>query len=124
MTPTSQRQINRGDVFWVGPADDGGPNPNHPHPHVVVQDDVFNHSRVSTVLVVALSTNLHRASEPGNILLDPGEANLPKPSVVITAQIASIPKTRLGERVGALSPARVDQILDGLRFLQATYFRR
>lgn len=124
MTPSSQSRINRGDVFWIGPADDGGPNPNHPHPHVVVQDDLFNHSRVCTVIVCALSTNLHRASEPGNILLDPGEANLPKPSVVITGQIASVPKTRLGEYIGSLSPARVDQILDGLRLLQATYFRR
>lgn len=122
MTPSTP--IHRGDVFWIGPDDEGGPNPNHPHPHVVVQDDLFNHSRVSTVIVVALSTNLRRAGEPGNILLDPGEANLPKPSIVITAQIASVSKSRLGNRIGTLSPARVDQILDGLRFLQATYFRR
>lgn len=125
MTPTPPPRINRGDVFWIGPDADGGPNPNHPHPHVVIQDDLFNHhSRISTVIVVALSTNLRRAGEPGNILLDPGEANLPKPSIIIPAQIASVPKSRLGERIGALSPTRVDQILDGLRFLQATYFRR
>jgi len=122
MTPSTP--IHRGDVFWIGPDREGGPNPNHPHPHVVVQDDVFNHSRVSTVIVCALSTNLRRASEPGNVLLDPGEANLPRPSVVITAQVASVPKTRLGEYIGTLSPTRVDQILHGLRFLQASYFRR
>lgn len=123
MTPTSPPLINRGDVFWIDPVE-GEPNPNHPHPHVVIQDDLFNHSRISTVIVVALSTNLRRAGEPGNILLDPGEANLPKPSIVITAQIASVPKSRLGEYIGSLSPARVDQIVDGLRFLQSTYFRR
>jgi len=122
MTPSTK--ISRGDLFWIGPDGEGGPNPNHSHPHVVVQDDVFNHSRVSTVIVCALTTNLHRASEPGSVLLDPGEGNLPKPSVVLSAQIASVPKTRLGPRIGSLSPERVDQILDGLRFLQATYFRR
>jgi len=122
MTPSTK--ISRGDLFWIGPDGEGGPNPNHSHPHVVVQDDVFNHSRVSTVIVCALTTNLHRASEPGSVLLDPGEGNLPKPSVVLPAQIVSVSKTRLGPRIGSLSPERVDQILDGLRFLQATYFRR
>ncbi|KYF52510.1 hypothetical protein BE08_06465 [Sorangium cellulosum] len=33
-------------------------------------------------------------------------------------------KARLGERIGSLSDARVDQILAGLRFQQASFFRR
>jgi mRNA interferase MazF len=90
----------------------------------VVQDDVFNHSRVSTVIVCALTSNLHRAAEPGNVLLDPGEGGLPRQSVVVVSQIAAVDKARLGERIGALSEARVEQILAGLRFQQASFFRR
>ena len=111
--------INRGDIFWF--ALDGS---SYSHPHVVVQDDVFNHSRISTVIVCALTTNLAKASEPGNVLLDPGEGDLPKQSVVVVSQICSVEKASLGEAIGALSEARVEQILAGLRFLQRSFFMR
>lgn len=99
---------------------DRGPSPDRSHPHVVVQDDVFNHSRVDTVIVCALTSNLHRASEPGNVLLEPGEGNLPRRSVVVVSRVSSVEKARLGARIGA----RVEQILAGLRFQQASFFRR
>src|SRR5690242_18819080 len=117
-------RINRGDVFWIGPDDSRGPVPSYSHPHVVVQDDVFNHSRITTVVVCALTSNLHRANEPGNVLLDVGEGNLPRQSVVVVSQISSVEKTRLGERIGSLSDARVEQILAGLRFQQVSFFAR
>ena len=98
--------------------------PGYPHPHVVVQDDVFNHSRITTVVVCALTSNLHRAKEPGNVLLEAGEGNLPRQSVVVVSQISSVDKARLGERIGSLSDARVGQILAGLRFQQASFFSR
>jgi len=120
----SSATIHRGDVFWVGPDQARGSAPSYCHPHVVVQDDVFNHSRITTVIVCALTSNLHRANEPGNILLEPGEGSLPEPSVVVVSQISAIDKARLGELIGALSPARVDQIVAGLRFQQASFFSR
>ncbi len=114
--------IHRGDIFWVAPDDARGPAPSYSHPHVVVQDDVFNHSRVTTVIVCALTSNLRRAGEPGNVLLDAGEGDLPRQSVVVVSQISSVDKARLGERVGALSGERVEQILAGLRFQQRSFF--
>src|SRR5882724_3076683 len=123
-TGTRSATINRGDLFWIGPDDSRGPVPSYSHPHVVVQDDVFNHSRITTVVVCALTSNLHRANEPGDVLLDVGEGNLPKQSVVVVSQISSVDKARLGERIGSLSDARVEQILAGLRFQQASFFGR
>ena len=123
-TGVSSRRVDRGDLFWLRSDDSRGPGPSYSHPHVVVQDDVFNHSRIDTVIVCALTTNLHRASEPGNVLLDAGEGNLPEQSVVVVSQISSVDKASLGERIGALSDARVEQVLAGLRFQQASFFRR
>ena len=124
--PTNARseRIDRGDVFWIEPDDSRGTVPGYPHPHVVVQDDVFNHSRISTVVVCALTSNLHRASWPGNVLLAEGEGNLPRRSVVVVSQVSSVEKARLGERIGSLSDARVEQIVAGLRFQQASFFER
>ena len=115
--------IDRGDVYWIVLDDDRG-TPGLAHPHVVVQDDVFNRARITTVVVCALTSNLERAREPGNVLLDPGEADLPRQSVVVVSQISSVDKTRLGARIGTLSSARVDQIIAGLRFQQASFFAR
>lgn len=115
------REVNRGDLFWIAVDEDRG---TYAHPHVVVQEDVFNRSRITTVIVCALTTNLGKASEPGNVLLDEGEGNLPKRSVVVVSQIDAVEKARLGERIGSLSQERVDQIVAGLRFLQASFFAR
>jgi mRNA interferase MazF len=90
----------------------------------VVQDDVFNQSRITAVVVCALTSNLSRANEPGNVLLEIEEGNLPKQSVVVVSQISSVNKTHLGQRIGALSDARVEQVLAGLRFQQASFFER
>lgn len=115
--------IRRGDIFWVVPEEPQGSVPAIPHPHVVIQDDVFNRSRVPTVIVCALTSNLKRAAEPGNVLLEPGEGDLAKRSVVVVSQVSSVLKSRLGGFIGTLSEARVEQILAGLRFQQASFFQ-
>ena len=122
-TRDPSRLIHRGDIFWIAPDESGEGPPGVPHPHVVVQDDVFNYSRISTVVVCALTSNLKRASEPGTVLLDLGEGDLGKQSVVIASQVSSVRKDRFGEYIGALSRTRVDEVVSALRFLQASYFR-
>jgi mRNA interferase MazF len=119
-TVADSPRIDRGDLFWIAPGT--APDAAYPHPHVVVQDDVFNHSRITTVVVCALTSNLQRATEPGNILLEEGEGTLPWQSVVVVSQISSVDKARLGERIGSLSARRVEQILAGLRFQQLSFF--
>ncbi len=108
--------VNQGDVFWAQ-LEDG-----IPHPHVVIQDNLLNHSRIQTVAACALTSNLKRASLPGNVLLEAGEANLPKPSVVEASKVSSIPKAALGAYIGAVSAERISQILAGMRFLQASFY--
>jgi mRNA interferase MazF len=116
--------IRRGDIFWIEPDGSRGSVPGSPHPHVVVQDDVFNRSRIHSVVVCALTTNLKRANEPGNVLLDPGEGNLAKQSVVVVSQVSAVEKSQLGAHIGRLDDQRVEQVLAGMRFQQAAYFDR
>ena len=109
--------IKQGDVFWIDLDDPSGSEPGYRHPHVVVQNNLFNHSRINTVVVCALTSNLKRAQAPGNVLLTPREANLPKQSVVNVSQIFTVDKTQLSEKIGVLSTRRVREILNGLRLL-------
>lgn len=116
--------INQGDIYWIEPSAESDTSlGNHPHPYVVVQDNLFNHSRIKTVIVCALSTNTRCANSYGNVLLTVGEANLPRQSVVIVSKISTIEKAQLGNYVGTLSVERVRQILAGLRLLQSSFMR-
>ena len=107
--------IHQGDIFWIELEEPVGSEPGYRHPHVVIQNNLFNQSRINTVIVCTLSSNLRRASVPGNVLLDAGEAGLSKQSVVLTSQIFTLDKSQLGELIGTLVGRRVRQILDGIR---------
>ena len=109
--------INQGDLFWVDLGDPAGSEPGYRHPHVVVQNNLFNRSRINTVVVCALTSNLRRAGAPGNVLLEEGEANLPRQSVVMVTQIFTLDKRDLGDWIGSLSPWRVRQILEGIHLV-------
>jgi mRNA interferase MazF len=67
--------------------------------------------------VCSLTSNLKRAEGPGNVLLEADEANLPKRSVVNISQLYTVDKADLVEKIGTLSPDRVQQILDGIYLL-------
>ncbi len=112
-------KIKQGDMFWVAITEQEGVSQLRAHPHVVIQDDAINQSRVATVVTCALTTNLKRAEWPGNVLLEAGEGNLEKASVVLVSQVQAVEKSALGEHIGTLSGERMKQILSGLRFLQA-----
>ena len=109
--------IRQGDIFWVDLGEPEGSEPGYRHPHVVVQNNVFNKSKISTVVVCALTSNLQRATAPGNVLLKKGEANLKKESVVNISQIVTLNKSDLIEKIGTLSPVRMKQIVEGLKLL-------
>ena len=109
--------ISQGDVFWVDLGQPSGSAPGFRHPHVVIQNNVFNRSRIHTVVTCALTSNLDRAKAPGNVQLKKGEANLPKPSVVNVSQIFTVDKRDLSEKIGVLSPQRLRQILDGIHLV-------
>jgi mRNA interferase MazF len=86
-------------------------------PFVVVQNNLFNRSRINTVVVCAVTSNLRRARDPGNVLLAPGEANLSGQSVINVSQVFTVDKGDLQHRIGTLDRERVREIVDGLRLL-------
>jgi mRNA interferase MazF len=106
--------INQGDIYWIELDEPTGSEPGYSHPHVVVQNNVFNASRINTVIVCALTSNIKRAEAPGNVLLEKGEANLSKQSVVLVSQIFTVDKSQLGEFIGTLPEYRVKQIIEGI----------
>jgi mRNA interferase MazF len=109
--------INQGDVFWVDLGEPSGSEPAYRHLHLVIQNNVFNRSRIGTVVVYSLTSNLQRAESPANVFLEKGEANLPKPSVVNVTQIFTVDKQDLTEKIGSISRNRLVQVLEGIDLL-------
>jgi mRNA interferase MazF len=109
--------IRQGDIFWVDLGIPKGSAPGYRHPHVVIQNNVFNASKINTLVVCALTSNLKRAKAPGNVLLKKGEGNLKKDSVVNISQIITIDKSDLVEKIGSLPPEKVKEIIEGVKLL-------
>ena len=107
--------IRQGDIYWIEMEEPVGSAPGYRHPHVVVQNNLFNSSRINTVVVCALTSNLRRGEAPGNVLLEEGEGGLSKRSVVVVSQLFTLDKRQLGEWIGALSSRRVGQIVEGVK---------
>ena len=109
--------IKQGDIYWVDLGSPSGSAPGFTHPHLVIQNNLFNQSKLNTVVVCALTSNVKRAEAPGNVLLRKGEANLKKKSVVNITQIVTVDKSDLKEKIGTLSSSRVNQVVEGIKLL-------
>ena len=109
--------IEQGEIYWVDLGDPSGSEPGYRHPHIVIQNNVFNASNINTVAVCPLTSNKKRGLSPGNVVLKKGEANLPKNSVVNITQIYTVNKTDLVEKIGKVDSARMQEIISGIQLL-------
>lgn len=106
--------IAQGEVWWADLAEPSGSAPGFRRPVVVVQGDAFNHSRIATVVCVALTSNLRWADAPGNVLLAARATGLPKDSVANVSQLVTLDRAALTEQVGALPGKTLELVLLGI----------
>ena len=109
--------VQQGEVYWIDLGEPAGSEPGYRRPHVVIQNNVFNASRIGTVVVCAITSNAQRARAPGNVLLQAGEANLSRVSVVNVSQLITVDRSLLEEKIGVLSERSVHQIVSGIKLL-------
>jgi len=109
--------LNQGEIYWIDTGPPSGSGPVYRRPYVIVQNNVFNHSRINTVIVCGLTSNLARSGLPGHVLVAAGEGNLPKDSLVNATQVVTIDKRQLEERIGTLLPSRTREILDAIQLV-------
>ncbi len=105
----------RGEIWWANLPDPIGSEPGYRRPVLVVQDDAFTQSRISTVIVVIISSNIQLAEAPGNVRLPRGISGLPKDSVINVSQILTVDKTFLVERIGSIPDFLQEEVDAGLR---------
>jgi mRNA interferase MazF len=82
---------------------------------VLVQSNPFNQSRIATVIVAIITSNLALADAPGNVRVGKSESGLAKTSVVNVSQVITLDRELLTQRVRGLPADTMRQIDEGLR---------
>jgi len=111
--------MQRGEIWWATLSPPRGSEPGYRRPVLIVQSDPFNRSRIGTVVVAAITSNLRLAAAPGNVRVGRGESKLRRDSVVNVSQILTLDKRYLGERLSRLSDHSMLEIERGLRLVLA-----
>jgi mRNA interferase MazF len=109
--------LRRGSIWWATLGEPRGSAPGFRRPVVVLQSDRFNRSRISTVVVVVVTSNLKLADAPGNVLLKGKAAGLARDSVANVSQLITVDKAVLTELVGQLPRKTLRRIEDGVRLV-------
>ncbi len=107
-------EVRRGQIWWVEFGQAVGSATAYRRPALVVQSDAFNASRISTVLVAPMTTNLRLADAPGNVLITKRRSGLPKDSVINVSLAAAIDRASLAEQQGRLDESTMSQVDRGL----------
>ncbi len=109
--------MKRGEIWWAALRPAAGSGPGFRRPVLVVQSNPFNDSRISTVIIAVITTNLALAAAPGNVRLGKAESGLARPSVINVSQVLTIDKSVLTDKVRALSAPIMYRVDGGLRLV-------
>ena len=86
-------------------------------PVLIVQDDGFNESRIKTIVVVPLTTNLRLLDAPGNVLLRKKVSKLKDDSAIIVTQLYAIDRGRLKEKITKVTKEIMEQVEIGMKLV-------
>jgi mRNA interferase MazF len=109
--------MTRGELWWADLGLPFGSEPGFRRPILVVQDDAFNKSKINTVIIIPLTTNLALAEAPGNVFAGQEETGLTKDSVLVVSQLSAIDKRRLIEFIGKIGKQTLEEAEEGIKLV-------
>ncbi len=109
--------IKRGEIWWAELPEPVGSEPGYKRPLLIIQSNDFNSSNINTIIAAVITSKLHLAAAPGNILLSAKKTKLPKKSVVNISQLITIDKSFLTEKIHILSNKVMEQVDIGIRLV-------
>lgn len=107
------QDIKRGEIYWVDWSPSRGSEQSGLRPALVVQNDVGNKFSPTTI-VAALTTAIEKPY-PFLVKVTAKESGLPKDSTVNLAVILTIDKTRLRNKCGELSDAKMLEVNEAIK---------
>jgi mRNA interferase MazF len=111
--------MKRGEVWIADLAEPRGSEPAKRRPVLIVQENALNQSRLNTIMVAPITSNLKRGSAPGNVALTVKQSGLRVESVALCCQVLCVDKAFLSQRTAALSEAVMARVDSALRITLA-----
>lgn len=109
--------MKRGQILWAELPEPKQSEPGYKKPVLIVQANEFNISKINTVVVVVITTNLKLAEAPGNVYLPRNISGLTKDSVINVSQILTLDKDFLTEGIVTLNNSSMVQVDEGLQLV-------
>jgi mRNA interferase MazF len=106
--------MERGELWWADLGLPRGSAPALRRPVLIISADQYNRSKLRTVTVAVLTSNVQLGALPGNVAVQADVAGLDADSVVNVTQLATIDKRSLEERIGVLPDWLMAQVDAGL----------
>jgi len=109
--------MTRGEIWRAEFGIPYGSEAGYNRPVLIVQDNSFNESRIKTIIVLPLTTNLRLLDAPGNVLIRNKESKLSHDSVILVAQLYAIDRSRLREKISKISKETMEQVEIGMKLV-------
>ncbi len=111
-------KYKKGEIWWADIDEPRDSEPGYRRPVVIIQSDEFNKSKISTIIVAVITSNLVLAKAPGNIALEVNKRlGLAKESVINVSQVLTLDKAYLNEKVGSLNVNEKLALTEGLKLV-------
>lgn len=104
----------RGEVYWVSLDPTVGTEIQKTRPAVIVSNDIGNELSARVIIAPMTSQGTQRVF-PFEVLVPAGEGGLRETSKIAMDQLRSVDRLRLGDKMGALTPERMDLVNRAIR---------
>jgi mRNA interferase MazF len=111
--------MKRGEIWWASLPNPVGSGPGYKRPVLVIQANSFNSSKIATVVVAVITSNLALAEAPGNLRIAKSDSGLSQPSVVNVSQLITIDKSVLTAKVKTLPSSVMVTVDEGVKLVLA-----
>ena len=102
-------EIKRGELYYADLSPVVGSEQGGVRPILIVQNDTGN-KYSPTIIAAAITSQLNKAKLPTHIELSANEFGLLKDSVILLEQIRTLDKRRIKEKIGELSPLKMQKV--------------
>jgi len=109
--------VIKGEIWWASLEEPRGSGPGFRRPVVIISSNDFNKSKIQTVIVAAITSNMRLAKAPANFKLTKKGSGLNRESVVNLSQLLTIDKLFLSEKSGKLNTKQNQLLNYGLQLV-------
>ncbi len=111
---TATRRIKRGDIYYADLNPIVGSEQGGVRPIAVLQNNVGNRY-CPTVIVAAITTRTEKSAIPTHVEVFCTDSGLASHSIILTEQLRTIDKARLGRYLGSLDEDAMNRIDEALK---------